>query len=283
MDKGTPGDLTTIDGWLGRYLHRTAGPTEETLRAVGIGSSMAPSLRGGGAIATPNLQSLALTAAGSTATSSQLRAALGEMYRTATHDALREQAAGGLAVVDTISPIAQSAAPPSTWPTGAGTAFWPVAKLLADGFPVEVATIDLGGWDTHDAMGSPTDPNGRMTKLVAGLDGALGAFFDHLGPKAANVTVVVVTEFGRRIHLNGSGGTDHGRGMTMFVAGGGVNGGVKGQWPGLVDTDSGDVRVVNDYRTVLAEVLARRERDVDLTAVFPGFDTSPATRLGVMA
>ncbi len=282
MDKGTPGDLTTPDGWLGRYLHATAGVSEATLRALGIGSSMTPSLRGGGAVAAPNLQSLSLAAAGSTATTAQLRQALGAMYSSATHDALRAQATAGLAVVDQISPIAQNAAPPTTWPTGFGTAFWPVAKLLADGFPIEIATIDLGGWDTHDAMGAPTDTTGRMYGLVTKLDTALGAFFDHLGPKASDVTVVVVTEFGRRIKLNGTGGTDHGRGMTMMVAGAGVNGGVKGQWPGLVDTDSGDVKVVNDYRTVLAEVLDRRMRDVDLATVFPRFDTSPSTRLGVM-
>ena len=283
MDKGTPGDLSTRDGWLGRYLHTTAGASEATLRTLGIGSSMAPSLRGGGAIAAPNLQSLALTAAGSTATSAQLRQSLGSMYDQFGDTALRDQAMAGLAVIDQLAPIAQNAAPPADWPTGFGTAFWPIAKLLADGFPVEVATLDLGGWDTHDAMGAATDTNGRMRKLVANLDTALGAFFDHLGSRASQVTVVVVTEFGRRIALNGSGGTDHGRGMTMMVAGGGVRGGIKGRWPGLVDTDSGDVRVVNDYRTVLAEVLARRMRSVDLGTVFPGFDASPATRLGVMA
>ena len=58
-----------------------------------------------------------------------------------------------------------------------------------------------------------------------------------------------------------------------MVVGGGVSGGVKGAWPGLTDTDSGDVRVVNDYRAVLSEVLSTRMRATDLGTVFPGFDT----------
>ena len=143
------------------------------------------------------------------------------------------------------------------------------------------ATADLGGWDEHDAMGSPTDPNGNQTRLVAGLDAAIGAFFDWIGGAAARTTVIVTTEFGRRIALNGSGGTDHGRGMVMMVLGGGVNPGVHGDWPGLVDTDAGDVRVVNDHRRVLAEVLGRRGRAVDLSTVFTGVDVGPSRWLGV--
>ena len=120
-------------------------------------------------------------------------------------------------------------------------------------------------------------------KQVAALDAALGSFFTYLGPLGDKVTVVVMSEFGRRIAVNGSGGTDHGRGQLMMVVGGGVNGGVKGTWPGLTDTDSGDVRVVNDYRAVLSEVLAQRMRATNLSSVFPGFDTSSASWLGVTA
>jgi predicted ABC-type transport system involved in lysophospholipase L1 biosynthesis ATPase subunit len=69
----------------------------------------------------------------------------------------------------------------------------------------------------------------------------------------------------------------------MLVVGGGVSGGVKGAWPGLTDTDSGDVRVVNDYRAVLSEVLTTRMRGANLSTVFPGFDTSSSGWLGVTA
>ena len=146
---------------------------------------------------------------------------------------------------------------------------------------MEVATADLFGWDEHDAMGSPTDTTSNQSKLIINLDTAIGAFFDHIGAAAARTTVIVTTEFGRRIALNGSGGTDHGRGMVMMVLGAGVNPGVHGDWPGLVNTDAGDVRVVNDFRLVYAEVLGRRGRPTDLAAVFPGFDVSSSRWLGV--
>ena len=170
---------------------------------------------------------------------------------------------------------------PADWPQHFGSGLWPIARLLAAGIPVEAAAADLGGWDTHDAMGSPTNANGGMYQLVAELDAALGSFFSYLGPLGDKVTVVVMAEFGRRIAVNGSGGLDHGRGQAMMVVGGGVSGGVKGAWPGLTDTDSGDVRVVNDYRAVLSEVLSTRMRATDLSTVFPGFDTSSASWLGV--
>lgn len=283
MDHGAVTESSTTTGWLGRYLRATTGSAEDPLRAVGIGTSMSPALSGSSAIATPNLQSMALTGAGAGASSTQIATALRAMYPTAASEPLRAAASGGLDVVAEIAPIAAGSAPPTTWPKGFGTALWPIAKLIAEGFPIEVATADLGGWDEHDAMGSPTDPNANQTKLVAGLDAAIGAFFDWIGPAADRTTVVITTEFGRRIALNGSGGTDHGRGMVMMVLGGGVRAGVHGDWPGLVDTDAGDVRVVNDYRRVFAEVLGRRGRATDLAAVFPGIDVRPSTWLGVTA
>jgi len=282
MDQGIAAGTST-SGWLGRYLQATTGSIEDPLRAVGVGNGLAASLRGSNAVATPNLQSLALTSAGTGASSTQIAAALRATYPGASSPVLRAAAAAGLDIVAEVAPIAAGAAPPATWPTGFGAALWPIAKLIAEGFPLEIATADLGGWDEHDAMGSPTDPNANQTKLVAGLDAAVGAFFDWIGGAAARTTVLVTTEFGRRIALNGSGGTDHGRGMVMMVLGGGVNPGVHGDWPGLTDTDAGDVRVANDYRRVFAEVLGRRGRATDLTAVFPGADVRPSTWLGVMA
>lgn len=281
MDRGSITDPFLPTGWLGRYLSATAGSTENSLRGVSIGNGLQPSLRGSSAIATPSLQSLSLYSSGAGAAPTQVQTALRAMYPAAPTELLRAQAAAGTNIVAEIAPIAATSAPPAGWPTGFGTALWPIAKLIAAGYPVEIATADLGGWDEHNAMGSATDPAGNQYKLIAGLDAAIGAFFDFIGVAANRTTIVITTEFGRRIALNGSGGTDHGRGMVMMVLGAGVNPGVHGAWPGLVDTDSGDVKVVNDYRKVYAEVLARRMRTTDLSAVFPGFDTSESNWLGV--
>lgn len=281
MDKGSATDPSLATGWLGRYLATTAGASEDSLRGVSIGNGLQPSLRGSTAIATPTLQSLSLLSAGTGASSGQVQTALRAMYPTAPTDLLRAQGAAATDIVAAIAPIAATSAIPTDWPSGFGKALWPIAKLIAAGYPIEIATADLGGWDEHDAMGSATDPAGNQFKLVAGLDAALGAFFDFIGGAAARTTVIITTEFGRRIAINGSGGTDHGRGMVMMVLGAGVNPGVHGDWPGLIDTDNGDVKVVNDFRKVYAEVLGRRMRSTDLSAIFPGFDTSSANWLGV--
>jgi uncharacterized protein (DUF1501 family) len=87
------------------------------------------------------------------------------------------------------------------------------------------------------------------------------------------VTVVTMSEFGRTIYLNGSGGTDHGRGSAMFVMGGAVNGGLYGNYPSgaLHDGPDGDLEVQNDFRRVLAEVVTKRMGGASLGSVFPGY------------
>jgi uncharacterized protein (DUF1501 family) len=284
IEKGTPSNATTPDGWFGRWMNQTANPSEETLRGVGVGYGLQAALRGSASVATPDLSSLALHGLDTlawTGGNGEMTGALAGMYAATADPLLKAQGAAALTVVNQLAPIAADGDMPADWPGHFGPALWPIARLLMGGIPVEAAAADLGGWDTHDNMGSPTDANADMHQLVAELDAAIGAFFAYLGPLADTVTVVVMSEFGRRIAGNGSGGTDHGRGQCMFVAGGGVAGGVKGTWPGLGDTDDGDVKVVNDYRAVVSEVLARRMRGVDLGVVFPGFDSSPAGWLGV--
>ena len=90
-----------------------------------------------------------------------------------------------------------------------------------------------------------------------------------------DVTVITLTEFGRRIEENGSGGTDHGFGQSVFLLGGGVRGGqVHGTWPGIAPADliDGDLDATTDYRTLLATVLERRcgASSSDVSSVFPG-------------
>jgi uncharacterized protein (DUF1501 family) len=284
IEKGTPGTTATPDGWFGRWMSQTANPSEETLRGLGVGYGLQAALRGSAAVATPDISSLALDGMDTvtwTGGSGEMTGALAGMYAAVADPLLKAQGAAAITVVNQLAPIAADSDMPADWPQHFGSGLWPIARLLAAGIPVEAAAADLGGWDTHDAMGSPTNVNGGMYQLVAELDAALGSFFSYLGPLGDTVTVVVMAEFGRRIAVNGSGGLDHGRGQAMMVVGGGVSGGVKGAWPGLTDTDSGDVRVVNDYRAVLSEVLSTRMRTTDLGTVFPGFDTSPASWLGV--
>ena len=111
---------------------------------------------------------------------------------------------------------------------------------------------------------------------------ALAAFADDLGPLLDEVSVVVMSEFGRTSKENGNGGTDHGRGAPVFVMGGGIRGGLYGQWPTLLDDvdPDRDLTVTTDFRTVLAELLSVRLGNPAIDQVFPGF-TPPASPLGL--
>jgi len=141
---------------------------------------------------------------------------------------------------------------------------------------LEVAALDRGGWDTHFAQGGS---QGLMAGLLAELARGLAAFQADFGSKAAGVTLLTMSEFGRRAYENGSLGTDHGHGSWVFVIGGGVQGGrVYGRWPGLGEGqlfDPGDLAVTVDYRDVLAEVCALPRNGSTSDALFPGFRTQP--------
>jgi uncharacterized protein (DUF1501 family) len=109
----------------------------------------------------------------------------------------------------------------------------------------------------------------RLSALAHGLS----AFATDLGKELDRVSVVVISEFGRRVAENTSLGTDHGRGGTCLVLGGGVTGGVHGTWPGLSSDfleGPGDVAVANDYRALLWPVL-QRHGATDAAPLFPGF------------
>ena len=111
---------------------------------------------------------------------------------------------------------------------------------------------------------------------MAIADGTLGNdTFDGAG--AANytqrLTVVVMSEFGRRVFENADSGTDHGHGNNMLVLSGNATGGLHGTWPGLADAqlNDGDVEVTTDFRRVLSEILIRRLGNPHLGTVFPGY------------
>jgi uncharacterized protein (DUF1501 family) len=118
-----------------------------------------------------------------------------------------------------------------------------------------------------------------MDPLITRLGHGLAAFHKDLGRDMENTTVVVMTEFGRRLAENSAFGTDHGRGSVMFVLGGGVTGGrVLGKWPGLtrdVLEGPGDLPVVNNYRNVLAPILQRHGATGQLDPIFPEFTLNP--------
>jgi uncharacterized protein (DUF1501 family) len=161
-------------------------------------------------------------------------------------------------------------------PAGMRQAAEGAAKLLAAEDGPRIAALAFDGWDTHVNEGGAT---GRLAQLLGGLDGALAALESGLGPHWRDTTVVVVTEFGRTVHINGTVGTDHGTGTVAFLAGGAVRGGrVVADWPGLAAPKlylGRDLMPTADLRAVLKGVLADQwglSAAVLARSVFPGSD-----------
>lgn len=147
---------------------------------------------------------------------------------------------------------------------------------------MEVACIDYGGWDMHQGIGLPSDAQGQFSRMAKDFATGLAAFRTDLGAQWNRVTVVTMSEFGRRVEINGDGGADHGHGNVMFLMGGGIMGGkVYGSMPTLTagNLDDGDVPITTDYRRALSEIVSKRLLNDKLDAVFPGF--TPRAPLGI--
>ncbi len=139
------------------------------------------------------------------------------------------------------------------------------AELLKHGAGLQLGEFEYNNWDTHVAQAS------RFPPAVATLSKALGAFWNDVTAAGVKVTLIVMSEFGRRITSNASGGTDHGHGNMMLVLSTAVAGGrMYGNWPGLApaQTDLGDLAVTTDSRQVLKEAIAARRGDFP-TTLFP--------------
>ncbi|HLK57239.1 MAG TPA: DUF1501 domain-containing protein [Chthonomonadaceae bacterium] len=178
-----------------------------------------------------------------------------------------------LEAVHRLDPAHYRPVPGAVYPNNEiGNGFRQVACLVKGDVGLEIACLDMGGWDTHVAQGRDT---GWQPARLSDLGRALAAFAADLGPLLARVTTVVMTEFGRRAYENSGLGTDHGRASCMFLLGGGVHGGrVFAQWPGLAEArleGPGDLHVTTDYRDILAEILAHRLHNPHLADVFPEY------------
>ncbi|MFZ5657576.1 MAG: DUF1501 domain-containing protein [Pseudomonadota bacterium] len=176
---------------------------------------------------------------------------------------------------------------PAGWPTTTvARQLWTIAQSIRFGIGLRYATVDLGGWDTHDGQGTAGAGYNYYQNKIAELSQALSAFQAELEASgmAGRVTTLVQSEFGRRIKQNSSGGTDHGYGNPVLVMGGSVVGRrFFGTWPGLapeiVAAANGDVPVTTDYRRVLSEILVSRMGLSNPGLVFPQLAYSP---LGLM-
>ena len=242
-------------GWLGRWLTEDRALQQPNpLQAVAWGDTLPDMLRG-----APQAISIASMAEFKLDLPDDLQQELRKMYGKGA-DEMSLAGNTTFELLDRLESIDFKKAQPENgakYPdTGLGKGLQEVATLIRAGLGLEVACLDHGVWDTHVAQGADI---GWQPLLMSELSQAIGAFTKDLGKELDNVTVVVMTEFGRRLGENNGLGTDHGRASVFCAIGGKVKGGkVYGTWPGLApaNLDSvGDMKVANDYRVALAEIL----------------------------
>lgn len=249
---------TTKSGWLGRWVDTQP---EDPLLAINLGSVLPPLLVGKkrsgsvlplGGLITPtgsfarDCSRLSLPAQGENALAARAAASLRNL----------------LNISETISPVLKPPAPvagelPTVNGGNAGgdnnltQQLDVVSKLVSAGAPTKVWAVSLGGFDTH------ANEANAQSQLIGIVSNSVARFLSQLEPsgRSKDVTVLVYSEFGRRVAANASAGTDHGTSGPVFVIGDRVQGGFYGDQPSLNNLLKGDLAVTTDFRDIYASLI----------------------------
>jgi uncharacterized protein (DUF1501 family) len=238
------------DGWLGRTLEALYGDDTDPNRAFHIGGTLPYSLKSRVHIAScfespgsyRRLRGDDEVAALSGSSGAQVLAQVQGVF---------DAAHGSSKAVRTATAAYE---PKAEYPaTPLAQALRTAAALIQGGLGVRIVNVSHDGFDTHVHQES------THRELLSSWDGALSAFLDDLAgtPGGDRTTVLVYSEFGRRVAENASGGTDHGCAGPMFLFGPKVNGGLYGKHPSLAELDDGDLIYTTDFRSVYATLLER--------------------------
>lgn len=266
-EQGSDGHSGDGFGWVARHLLSSTGAPGAQFRAVGLGANTVRALAGyQDALVMASIDQFSL--GNNTFLPGTLTSPLSQLYYG--DEAVEITGTNTLGALDEIAALV-SGSPGGPTYNDSTVAFNDARALLGAGLGIEVITINVGGWDTHDNMGD------EMNDLLAGLAANLTDFQSGLDTDGhSDVTTILMSEFGRRVAQNGSGGTDHGFGNVMMAMGAGIAGNqVLGSWPGLATLVNGDLDATTDFRDVLAEIVEDRLGNSDLASVFPGHTVTP--------
>jgi uncharacterized protein (DUF1501 family) len=274
IESGVVGKDLPTTGWLARFLQLQPHATNSPLRAVAFGGTPSRLLMGTvGATTLRSLDEFRLSPFINQQNSFQR--SLLSLYST-KKSALGNIAIHTLEAMDSINNLLSDREnkKESNYPnTSFGKHLMWVEQLIRSGIGIEAASVDLNGWDTHILQGAA---EGYMANLLGELASGLNTFINNLDDQMDHITLIVMSEFGRRAMENGSGGTDHGQGGVMIFCGGKVRGGkVYGRWPGLGDSHlagPGDLSITTDFRDAIGELISSLSGEKAIETVFPGYN-----------
>jgi len=270
MESGTPGNKSVSDGWLNRYLQTTPAKNTTPFRAVAFEATMPRTLVGPApSVAMQRVADFGIRGGAATP---QIEEMFADLYKD-TFDAVK--------MLRTTNPQQYTPASGVQYPSSPfGQTLQQIAHLVKSKVGLQVAFADIGGWDTHANQGAV---RGQLANRLKDFGDGLAALYRDLGDRMSNVVIITMTEFGRAIRQNGSGGTDHGHASSLFVAGGPVKGGkVYGKWPGLAPEqlhDGRDLALTTDFRSVFSDVLTSHMGAKDILRVFPGFKQTASLKV----
>ena len=277
MESGTPFNKGTSSGWLNRAVGML-GHEATPFQAVSLTSSMPRSLYGEmPALAISNLQDFSIQMRANPMNANRISKSFEELYDQTASGLLKSTGKDSFDAVKMLQKTDVKNYKPANnvlYPTSPlGNSLKQIAQLIKMDVGLEVAFAESGGWDTHFNQGAA---NGIFARNVTDLSQSIMAFWKDMEIYQDDLTVMTMTEFGRTVKQNGTGGTDHGRASCNFILGNDVNGGIV---HGKVDTlapenleDGRDLAVTTDFRSIFSELAESHLQISNRKLLFPGFE-----------
>lgn len=275
---GTPGDSAYPTGWLARHV--SSSPTISNQATI---PSMSPGNPSGVLQGDSNVLSFDSASSynpNSGRYSEEHLATMQQMYsENSVADAAMQALVDNVNIISNLNIAIPDSYPNESLAQGLGL----IAQIIKADLGMQVASIDFGGWDTHENMGN--NGLGYYVDRLGVVSAAIGAFFDDLAAAGKDDKVVLATQtdFGRRIRENGNRGVDHGTAQAMMMVGGALNGGqVYGTFPGISDGDlylNTDLKMTTDFRLPYSDLVRNFLGNPNIDFVFPGYTGSDSMGL----
>lgn len=278
MEAGTPFNKGTASGWLNRAVGLLGHDAATPFQAVSMTSSLPRSFYGDNAsLAINNLQDFNLQMRGNPGGTNMAAKSFEDLYDQTSNNLLKDTGKESFEAIKMLKSVDTKGYKPANnavYPnTSLGNALKQIAQLVKLDMGLEVAFAESGGWDTHFNQGTST---GIFSRNVNDLSESMMALWTDLGTFQDEVTIMTMTEFGRTVKQNGTGGTDHGRASCNFILGNDVAGGkVHGKMnPLAVENleDGRDLAVTTDFRSVFSEVANKHLGIKNDKVLFPDWE-----------